>query len=179
MAVTSEVLEIGTPLIDFRLPDVNGKLVSSDEYRSGLSLIVFTCNHCPYALASWPVLIELQNRFASSGYRTVAINPNNNPDFPDDSFDKMKPFAETHGIGFPYLFDETQAVAKAYRAACTPDPYLFHDGVLVYHGRINDNWQKPAEVKEKSLELNILARLQNTSAPAPVPSLGCSIKWVR
>ncbi|MCE9597999.1 MAG: thioredoxin family protein [Spirochaetia bacterium] len=177
--VESQLLKPGTELIPFELEDVNGKAAASAELKSKLLLVVFTCNHCPYAIASWPILIELQNKYGSRGYQTVAINPNNNPNYPDDAFDKMKPFAEKNGITFPYLFDANQSVAKAYGAQCTPDPYLFKDGKLFYHGRITDNWQKPELVKEHSLEMNILSALDEGPLPEKtIPSMGCSIKWV-
>jgi len=176
--VESNLLKPGTALIPFRLNDVDGNPVSSDDCKTDLLLVVFTCNHCPYAIASWPILSDLDQRYSARGYRTVAINPNNNPNYPDDAFEKMKPFVLKHGISFPYLFDSTQEVARAYGAQCTPDPYLFKNGKLVYHGRITDNWQKPELVKERSLEQNILAGLGEGQAPAQViPSMGCSIKW--
>lgn len=178
--VESNLMQKETPLISFRLTDVDGKIVSSDDLSSQILLVVFTCNHCPYAIASWPALIELQKKYGDKGYQTIAINPNNNPKYPDDSFDKMKPFAEKTGINFPYLFDEDQSVAKAYGAQCTPDPFLFVSGKLFYHGRINDNWKSPADVKEHSLDLQIQRALKkSTPTDKWVPSMGCSIKWVQ
>lgn len=177
--VESQLLKPGTDLIPFNLKDINGKYVSSADLKSKLLLVVFTCNHCPYAIASWPILMELQAKYGSRGYQTIAINPNNNPNYPDDSFEKMKPYAEKIGITFPYLFDETQSVARAYGAQCTPDPYLFKEGKLFYHGRITDNWQKPELVKEHSLELHIQAALgDGQPTEKAIPSMGCSIKWV-
>lgn len=177
--VESQLLAPGTALIPFKLKDISGNPISSADLNSKLLLVVFTCNHCPYAIASWPILVELQSKYGSRGYQTVAINPNNNPNYPDDSFEKMKPFAEKNGIAFPYLFDETQEVARAYGATCTPDPYLFKEGRLFYHGRITDNWQKPELVKDRSLELHILAALgEGQASEKAIPSMGCSIKWV-
>lgn len=180
--VESNLMPPGTELIPFSLPDIDGKVVGSGDFKQNeLLLIVFTCNHCPYAVASWPVLIELQNRYRGDGLQIVAINPNNNPEYPDDAFDKMKPFAGKTGINFPYLFDGEQTTARAYGAVCTPDPFLFHRGKLYYHGRINDNWQKPDQVTEHSLDLNIRAALGRIEkAPSKsFPSMGCSIKWIR
>ncbi len=176
----SETMAKGTPLIPFELKDASGDLVSSRAFENKPALlIVFTCNHCPYAVASWPDLIKLQAAYAAQGFQAVAINPNNNPAYPDDRFEMMKPYAEKMGINFPYLFDGDQAVAKAYGAVCTPDPFLFKDGKLFYHGRINDNWKDPAAVKEHSLELAIKAALGEGDLPAQeFPSMGCSIKWV-
>ncbi len=170
----------GSPLLPFSLKDAYGKLVSSDDYAAAeLFLLVFTCNHCPYAKASWPLLAELQNRFQERGLQVIAINPNNNPNYPDDRFEEMAPFAEKNNIHFPYLFDADQSVARAYGAQCTPDPFLFQKGRLFYHGRLNDNWQAPEKVKEKSMELHVLAALGEGQRPeSSYPSMGCSIKWV-
>jgi peroxiredoxin len=170
----------GTPLIPFQLQSASGEMVSSESFADVRALlVVFTCNHCPYAIASWPTLIDLQNRYGAQGYQAVAINPNNNPSYPDDRFELMLPYAREIGLNFPYLFDETQAVARAYGAVCTPDPFLFRDGRLFYHGRINDNWKDPSAVREHSLEEHIRAALgQGEVAERSYPSMGCSIKWV-
>ncbi|NLE65597.1 MAG: thioredoxin family protein, partial [Elusimicrobia bacterium] len=109
----------------------------------------------------------------------VAINPNINPDFPDDSPEKMREAVERMGIPFPYLVDEDQTVAKAFKAQCTPDIYLFNkDGDLVYHGRIDDNWKDEEAVTKEELK----EAMNNLAAGLPVdkkqfPSMGCSIKW--
>ncbi|MBI39414.1 MAG: thioredoxin family protein [Leptospiraceae bacterium] len=174
----SNQMEKGTPAPSFELKDVNGALVNSaDLIKNPHLLIVFTCNHCPYAIAAWPLLKDLQERYSES-LQIVAINPNSNPSYPEDGFERMKPFAEENGIQFPYLFDEDQSVASDYGAVCTPDPYLFHNGKLSYHGRINDNWQNPDAVKENSLELALLRDMGQGSGPEKdFPSMGCSIKW--
>ncbi|MBU42712.1 MAG: thioredoxin family protein [Spirochaetaceae bacterium] len=177
----SNQMEKGTPLPEFKLKDVDGKIVRSDQFADvGHLLVVFTCNHCPYAVAAWPLLVDLHKRYRDQGFQIIAINPNNNPSYPDDGFDKMKPFAEKNGIQFPYLFDEDQSVALAYGAVCTPDPYLFHNGKLSYHGRINDNWKDPEAVAERSLELALKRDMGEGSGPdQEFPSMGCSIKWNR
>ena len=157
----------GTPLIPFELKEAGGDMVSSTTLSEAkLVLLVFTCNHCPYAIASWPVLIDLQKRYGDRGLQIVGINPNNNPAYPDDRFDAMQPYKQQTGINFPYLFDADQSVARAYKAVCTPDPFLFVDGKLAYHGRLTDNWQKPEAVNEKSIELQIQAALGEGGAPA-------------
>ena len=180
MAVESKQSVERMELIPFSLPDVDGNIVSPSDFPDkSLLLVVFTCNHCPYAVASWPILVELQRKYRARSFQIIAINPNNNPDYPDDAHDKMKPFAEKMGVRFPYLFDADQSVAKAFGAACTPDPYLFEHGRLIYHGRINDNWQEPAKVTEHSLEAQIrFAMALEDDRPAETfPSMGCSIKW--
>lgn len=182
MAVFSEQVPIGWEAKDFRLKDTDEKLYSPSDFKGkkGL-LIIFSCNHCPYAKASWPLLIDLFNKFRDNiGF--LAINPNDEITYPDDSFEAMKEKKVEWGITFPYLRDESQEVAKAYKAVCTPDPYLFKndEGIwkLFYHGRINDNWQEPDQVKEKNLEdaFNLLLKGQDPPQTQP-PSMGCSIKW--
>ena len=177
----SNTMAKDSELIPFSLPDIENQTRSSADFQeTSVLLLVFTCNHCPYAVASWPDLIELQKKYGPRGFQAVAINPNNNPAYPDDSFDKMKPYAEKIGLNFPYLFDGDQKVAREYGAVCTPDPFLFKAGRLFYHGRINDNWQKPDQVSERSLELHIRAALgEGIELPEKsFPSMGCSIKWV-
>ena len=182
MAFTeSKGMAKGTPVIDFTLPDLDGLPVRIADFSSGPALLLsFTCNHCPYAKAAWPILIDLQKQFGKRGLQIVAINPNNNPEYAEDAFDRMKPFASQIGLNFPYLFDAQQAVARQYGALCTPDNYLFREGSLYYHGRVNDNWQNPAVVKEKSLEIFVRAALGDTvNLPETMyPSMGCSIKWI-
>ena len=182
MAIESKTKPIGWEAPDFSLPATDGGNISSKDFsdKKGL-LVAFTCNHCPYAKASWPLLIEFHNKFGSDiGF--VGINPNDEATYPEDSFEEMKKRVPEWGISFPYLRDESQEIARAYNAQCTPDIFLFQNDSgkfkLYYHGRINDNWQKPDEVKEKNLE-EALSRLTSGQDPPEVqpPSMGCSIKW--
>ncbi len=179
----STSLPLGWPAEDFVLPDIEGNDRSLSEFinKKGL-LIVFTCNHCPYAQAAWPLLIKLYEKFRSS-IDLVAINSNDSENYPDDSFEKMQKLAVEKNLPFPYLHDENQEAAMSYRAQCTPDLYLFkiEEGRpnLFYHGRINDNWKDPAAVKERNLEeaINNLINDQYPPETQP-PSMGCSIKWI-
>lgn len=182
MVLYSEKLPLGWKAADFSLPDTEERMLSLADFsdKKGL-LIVFTCNHCPYARASWPLMNDLHRRY-SGQISFVAINPNDEIAYPEDSFSEMKQKKVEWGIPFPYLRDETQAVARAYNAQCTPDTYLFKkepdDFGLFYHGRINDNWQNPAQVKEKNLERAIEALIRDQKPPqSQPPSMGCSIKW--
>lgn len=165
---------------DFTLPAIDGTSfhLREEKPQKGI-VIIFTCNHCPYAKASWPVLVSLYNRFAPSGVSFVAINANDDSDHPEDSFENMKLFSKKNNILFPYLRDETQETAKKYQAQCTPDIYVLDPShTLYYHGRINDNWQNPDKVTRNDLE-DALNRLTLGDKP-PVeqfPSMGCSIKW--
>ncbi|MCB1165397.1 MAG: thioredoxin family protein [Leptospiraceae bacterium] len=180
MALESNVIQTGSPMIHFNLKDARGQNFSSDDIARDHVLVVFTCNHCPYAVAAWPILQSLHERYSDRGLAVIAINPNNNPDYPEDGFDQMLPFMKEKGITLPYLFDADQSVASAYGAVCTPDPFLFHKGRLTYHGRINDNWKEPQNVTENSLELALLRDMNESAGPASeLPSMGCSIKWIR
>ncbi len=178
----SEKLPLGWLAPDFSLPATDGRTysLSSWQDKQGL-LIVFTCNHCPYAKAAWPLLIDLYHQFGRD-IAFAAINPNDAESYPEDSFSAMQEKAAEWQIPFPYLRDESQEVARAYQAQCTPDVYLFKNDQgqfkLFYHGRINDNWQNPAKVKEKNLEQALLRLVQGGEPPVEQPpSMGCSIKW--
>lgn len=178
----SELLPIGWEAVDFQLMNTDGEEMTLNDFngKKGL-LVVFTCNHCPYARAAWPLLIDLHELYGEE-VAFVAINSNDAEEYPDDSFEAMKERVEEWQIPFPYLWDETQEVAEDYQAQCTPDPYLFiyEDDVwkLFYHGRVNDNWQHPEQVKENSLEDAIILLLGDKEPPEKqYPSMGCSIKW--
>lgn len=173
-------IPLGTTMPDFELKDPAGKTYKGSELSGERGLLVaFTCNHCPYAMAVWPRLIRLAKYGKGMRVNTVAVNPNINPDFPDDSPEKMKEKIKELGIDFPYLVDESQKVAEAFRAQCTPDIYLFNkDKQLVYHGRIDDNWKDEEAVTREELK----EAMNNMAAGRPLeakqnPSMGCSIKW--
>ncbi len=182
MALLESILiPLGTKMPAFALTDPNGKSHKADDLFGERGLMVaFTCNHCPYAIAVWPRLIRLAKYAQGMRINTVAINPNIHPKYPDDSPENMKKKIKELGIEFPYLVDETQETAKAFRAQCTPDIYLFNKKhELVYHGRIDDNWQDESKVTREELK----EALNNHAAGLPVskqqrPSMGCSIKWL-
>jgi peroxiredoxin len=176
----SKGMPIGTPAPPFELPGVDGETRSLDSFSDAeLLVVVFTCNHCPYAIASEDRLIALQNDYRAKGVQVVAINPNDAVSYPDDSFDKMKQRAAEKRFNFPYLRDESQEVARAYDAACTPDIFVFgQDRKLVYNGRIDDNWKEPEKVTRHELREVLDAALQGKSVDFEhTPSMGCSIKW--
>lgn len=178
--VESTDIPLNTPIIPFSLPDPDGKVHTQAELmgKKGL-LIAFTCNHCPYAIAVWPRLIRLAQYASQLGINTVGINPNIHPGYLDDAPPKMKEKIKEWGISFPYLVDETQKTAKAYKAQCTPDLYLFGaDGKLAYHGRIDDNWKEEEKVTRQELKEAIDALAAGKPVnPDQKPSMGCSIKW--
>jgi peroxiredoxin len=178
--VESIDIPLGSPFIPFELPDPDGKQYPGNSLfgPKGL-LMVFTCNHCPYAIAVWPRVIQISEEAKKLGINTIAINPNIHPSYPEDAPEKMKEKIKEWGIAFPYLVDETQQVSSDYKAQCTPDLYLF-DGEkkLAYHGRIDDNWKDETKVTRQELK----EAIKNLAAGKPVskdqkPSMGCSIKW--
>lgn len=178
----SQPMQIGTKAPQFELQDFSSNTFSFSELIEGRRgiLVVFTCNHCPYATASWPVLMQLSNKYPEIQF--VAINSNDPAQNADESAEGMNLKAGALGLSFPYLIDADQGVARGYKAVCTPDPFLFAvengEAQLFYHGRINDNWQHPVEVMENNLEDAIVALLGGHSAPGnQPPSMGCSIKW--
>ncbi len=178
--VESLKLPLGTKMPTFELPDPYGETFFGYQLtgRKGL-LVVFTCNHCPYAQAIWPRFIKLAKYAKEMDVNTVAINPNIHPDYPEDAPEKMKNNIEAWHLQFPYLVDETQEIAKVFQAQCTPDLYLF-DALhkLVYHGRLDDNWKEESKVKQHDLKEAI--EHLNDKKPISsnqVPSMGCSIKW--
>ena len=176
----SNQMALGTVAPDFSLPGVDGETYGLASFADKAALVVvFTCNHCPYAKACEDRLVAIQRDYAERGVQLVAINPNDAVNYPDDSFDAMRVRAAEKNFNFPYLHDESQQVARAYDAACTPDVFVFNaDRRLVYNGRIDDNWQEPDKVTRRDLRAVLDATLAGTSVDFEhVPSMGCSIKW--
>ncbi len=179
----STMLRLGSPAPDFRLPDIDGKIVSRDDFRASRALlVVFICNHCPFVKHIQAGLAEFGRDYKGSGLAMVAISSNDVSTHPEDGPSQMKEEAAAAGFVFPYLYDETQEVAKAYRAACTPDFFLFdHDRRLVYRGQFDDS--RPGNgipVTGRDLRLAATATLEGKPAPGPQKaSIGCNIKWKR
>ena len=175
------MLPLGTQAPDFRLPDPGGKVVALSDFKSVPALlVVFMCNHCPYVKHLRDGLAQLARDYRSRGVAVVGINSNDVANYPADSPAKMAAEAAAAGYTFPYLYDETQAVAKAYRAACTPDLYVFdQDQRLVYRGRFDDSRpgsSVPATGKDVRAALDaVLAG--KAVLPNQKPSIGCNIKW--
>ena len=143
-----ETLPIGSPAPAFRdLPGTDGKKYGLDSFKGAKLVVVsFTCNHCPYAKAYEDRFITLAREFAARGVAFVAINPNDDVTYPDDSFENMKVRAREKSFPFPYLRDERQDVARAYGAVCTPHLFVLNGArKLAYEGRIDDNWKSSAD----------------------------------
>jgi peroxiredoxin len=180
VAVNSTMLTLGTAAPDFRLPDVNGKTVSLSDFKGKPLAVMFICNHCPFVKLIRDGLSQLGRDYSPRGVAIVAISSNDAEGYPADSPDKMKEEAKSAGYVFPYLYDESQAAAKAYRAACTPDFYLFDkEHRLVYRGQFDDS--RPGNgvaVTGKDLRAALDAVLSGKPAPLnQKPSIGCNIKW--
>lgn len=176
----SQNIPFGEKAPDFSLPGIDGKTYTLAHFADKkILVIIFMCNHCPYVQACWNRLIALQNEFGTRGVQLVGINANNEIHYPDDRFEMMKEFAKKREHNFPYLRDESQEVAKAYGAICTPDIFAYDEKhELAYHGRIDDNWQEPRKVTKRELAeaLETLLRGEKPNRDQN-PSVGCSIKW--
>jgi peroxiredoxin len=182
MALTpSTMLALGTVAPDFNLPDTDGKLVSAADFKDkAVLLVVFMCNHCPYVIHLRAGLAQLARDYAPKQVGIVGISANDAKNYPADSPAKMKDEVKSAGYIFPYLHDETQAVAKSYRAACTPDFFLFNRGRrLVYRGQFDAS--RPGNgipVTGKDLRAALDAVLAGrTTSEFQAPSMGCNIKW--
>jgi peroxiredoxin len=174
--------EPGSAAPTFSLKNIDDKNVALSDFADAKAIVVvFTCNHCPFAQAYEPRLIQMQKDYADKGVKFVLINPNDPKKQPDDSFDKMKKRAAEKSYPFPYLYDATQEIAKAYGAFRTPEVYLISPaGMKVeYRGRIDDNTDL-AQVKKRDLKDAIDAMLAGTPdkiAERSTKAFGCTIKW--
>jgi peroxiredoxin len=176
------MIPLGTAAPDFTLPNVlTGKTVSlADFIDSPALLVMFICNHCPYVKHVQAGMTQMAKDFHARGVAVVAISSNDAVNYPDDGPEKMKEEAQRAGYSFPYLYDESQSVARAYRAACTPD-FFFFDGQrkLVYRGQMDDARRgNTLPVTGKTLRVVVDAVLGGQPVSAnQIPSLGCNIKW--
>ncbi len=177
----STMLPLGTEAPGFTLPDTEGNLVSLSDFEEAKALVVvFMCNHCPFVKHVIDGLVKLAKAYQPRGVAFVGINANDVNEFPEDRPEKMAEFARAKGIPFPYLYDETQEVAKQYHAACTPDFFVFdEDRRLVYRGQMDDS--RPGStvpVTGADLRAALDAVLEGEAVPEKQkPSMGCNIKW--
>ncbi|HAH51515.1 MAG TPA: thioredoxin family protein [Balneola sp.] len=180
-ATLSTMLELGTTAPFFELPDTEGNLISLDDIHAekGL-LIMFICNHCPYVIHLNEALVDFANEYSEQGIECIAISSNDIESYPQDSPKFMKELSDKYQFPYPYLFDESQEVAKAYKAACTPDFFLFNNDLkLVYRGQFDDSRPgngKPVTGKDMRNAADTLIKSKETVEPQ-IPSMGCNIKW--
>lgn len=180
--VMSQGYDIGDKATRFKLKNVDGSYVSLDDYNDEKGvIIVFTCNHCPYAKAYEQRIIELDKQYAPKGFPVVAIQPNDPELVPEDSFEKMKERSEEKNYPFPYLLDEKQKIYKAYGATHTPHLYILEnqngDFIVKYIGTIDDNYKDPEQVEKRYAANAVDALLDNKEPdPAKTKAIGCTIK---
>ena len=182
VSLQTPVCEFGKPAIDFALPGVDGRVWTLDQCKgeNGL-LVMFICNHCPYVKAILDRLIrdtrELRDEY---GVKSVAIMSNDPGEYAEDSFENMKAIAEREQFPFPYLMDETQEVARAYGAVCTPDFFGYNKGLeLQYRGRLDASRKEaaPPDARRDLFEAMVQVARTGKGPEEQIPSMGCSIKW--
>jgi peroxiredoxin len=182
-ATPSTMLALGTPIPWFRLPDLEGRIVSPDQFRGVPALLVaFICHHCPFVRHIRHDFSRFATEYQARGLAVVAINSNDVIAFPEDGPEGMRQEASDAGYSFPYLFDETQEIAKSFRAACTPDRFLFDAAArLVYRGQFDDSRPRSAvPITGHDLRAASDAVLEGRAvSAAQKPSIGCNIKWKR
>lgn len=179
VTVGSVGLPLGSPAVDFSLKGINGKYYSLKDFSSKkATVVVFSCNHCPYVQAYESRMVQLQSDYQPRGVTLVAINSNDETNYPEDSFPNMVARAKEKGFNFPYLRDETQEVARAYGGICTPHVFAFDQSMkLQYKGRIDDS-RYPEQVKVHDLRMALDAMLSGKKPPVQeTRPFGCSIKW--
>lgn len=178
----SKMPPLGAIAPDFSLPDViSGKTLTLNSLKSDkATVIMFLCNHCPFVQHIIKKLVEVAKHYQKKGIAFIAINSNDIANYPEDSPEKMRENAENHHFTFPYLFDESQEIAKAYEAACTPDFFVFDDQLAcVYRGRFDEATPgKKTPVTGKDLTDALDSILAHKPLdPEQKPSIGCNIKW--
>ena len=181
VSLETPVCEFGKPAIDFSLPGVDGKTWTLKDCAGEKGLLVmFICNHCPYVKAVRDRIVRDTNELKAMGINSVAIMSNDPSLYEEDSFENMKSVSDEYGFSFPYLLDETQEVAKAYGAVCTPDFFGYNASLeLQYRGRLDESRKQTAapDVRRDLFEaMSEVARTGNGPAEQ-IPSMGCSIKW--
>lgn len=181
MAVETPICDFGWTAPSFRLPGIDGRDWSLEQIRGPRgTLVMFICNHCPYVQAVADRLVRDVKDLQALGIGVAAVMSNDVAAYPEDSVDNMKLFAARHGFTFPYLFDESQQVARAYDAVCTPDFFGFDAGLgLQYRGRLDASKREagPADARRELFEAMALVAETGHGPREQIPSMGCSIKW--
>jgi len=182
MPLKTPICDFGQAAKSFELKSTNNEIIKLNDVRGeNGTLVMFICNHCPYVIAVIEDIIEDYRNLKELGIKAVAICSNDSINYPDDSFDKMIKFHKNHNFNFPYLTDETQAIAKSYGAVCTPDFFGYNKNLeLQYRGRIRElkNF-KPVKLGESDL-FKAMKKISETDRgpEEQVPSMGCGIKWL-
>lgn len=175
--------KVGDKASDFSLKNIDGKNVALADFKSAKGVIlIFTCNHCPFSVAYEDRIVALDKQYASKGYPVVAVNPNDAVAYPDDSYNNMITRAKQKGFTFPYLVDESQAIARTYGAAKTPHVFVLQksgaDFVVKYIGAIDDNTNEPSAVKQKYVEDAVNSLLKGEEVKTTfTKAIGCGVKW--
>lgn len=181
MALETPVCDFGLSAIDFKLPATDGKIWTIEDCRGDNGLLVmFICNHCPYVKAILDRLVRDTRELKQYGINSVAIMANDVTEYPEDSLENMQRIAEQAGFNFPYLYDESQQVAKAYGAVCTPDFFGYNKELqLQYRGRLDASRKEAAEPDVRRDLFESMKQVAQTGhgPDTQVPSMGCSIKW--
>ncbi len=175
----SEAFKPGTPAPFFDLPSVEGRNYSLKDFSGKVLTIFFICNHCPYVKAIEDRILQVVRDYEGKGAAFAAICSNDYADYPDDSPENLRKRWREKKYGFPYLIDESQEVARAYGAVCTPDIFVYDKNhKLAYHGQLDNNWKESSQVTRHDLREALDALLAGKSpSAAQTPSMGCSIKW--
>ncbi len=181
MAASTPVCDFGWKAVDFSLPGVDGKTYTlADAAGPNGTLVIFMCNHCPYVITAIERIVRDAKELQALSIGVIAISANDPHTHPEDSFDNMRAFSERNGLTFPYVFDESQDVARAYEAVCTPDFYGFNKDLgLQYRGRIDSAGRNPAAPGTKRELFEAMRQVAETGQGPKdqTPSIGCSIKW--
>ena len=181
VSTETPLCDFGAPAPDFALPGVDGRIWTRDQCKGSRGLLVmFICNHCPYVKAIRDRLVRDARELAALGIGCVAISSNDVNDYPEDSFDHMKQVAEEFDFPFPYLYDESQAIARAYGAVCTPDFFGYDAELgLQYRGRLDASRKEaaPPDVRRDLFEAMKQVAETGNGPTEQIPSIGCSIKW--
>ncbi len=179
--MTANKLKIGDKLPEFYLKNIDGNFYSTKDLANNVQalIVIFSCNHCPYVKAYEDRIITIQKDYSDKGVKVVAINSNDDINYPEDSFDEMIKRSKEKNFNFFYLRDDSQEIAKSFGATHTPEVFLFNKvQELIYHGKIDDNWQNPDEVKTHYLRTALDECLSGKKVQFPETySIGCTIKW--
>lgn len=176
----TDTLKIGDPIPEFNLKAVDGKFYALQDFKEASGLIViFSCNHCPYVQAYEERIKSIQSDYKTKGIQVIAISSNDVDSYPEDSFENMKLRSDEKQFNFPYLWDETQQLAKDFGATHTPEIFLFDkERKLVFHGKIDDNWNDEKSIRQKYLRSALDEMLTGNQITVPETfTIGCTIKW--